>query len=210
MAIEKRLRKNGASYYINTDTKRFAQRKDFVRSNIEKIRNSTIDYKSLNKKEKLSYTRYNRVTYKGKLISRDFDRIVRKEAKKANIDINKGAELQNYFGGVNPIEILKDYQEKIFIEQDKINTKTGDIFNIQSNIAERLKKGEQVVVFDKKGKKHFGFNAINAINDFESKERNRLKGSKNVIFLYQQSIDFDSDLKIIFSIDLRDVILIES
>jgi uncharacterized protein YcgI (DUF1989 family) len=78
-----------------------------------------------------------------------------------------------------------------------------DIFNAETQLAEQMKKGNQIVVVDLKGKKHFGHDAINALNKYEDKKRS--KGKENDYFIFTHTSKISKNKKQIkFKIDLRE------
>jgi hypothetical protein len=187
MSVEKRINKKGRVYYYDTDQKRFSSKKIFVKDNLTKISNGQIKYSDLDRSEKLSYHAQKRLRYNGKLISKDVEKLLVDKTKNFDNPIkkNSGEELSNRFGTNVLDSLLKQYQSKKFIQQGAERKTTGEIFNVQSNLAERLKDGQSITVIDEDGISHVGMDAILKINEFEQQQREKITEIEDPIFLYQ-------------------------
>lgn len=208
MGIERRESKNGKKYYYDTDKKRFSSRKEFIKENVSRIQNGQINYDELNTKEKQSFNAQKRTTYKGRFVPKEKERIILDISKEAGINVSKGDELSDIFD----TNILKEIEE--FEDSGRIypNTKRKtmvDIFNIQSEMGENIKKGNQVVFIDEKGKIYFGQNAIDQVDEYEQRISESGDFGNNPIFIHEYGVKYKNG-ELIYTVDVSNTTIIES
>jgi len=197
----KRYNKNNVVFYFDENKNKQVNEKKgrakWTRENATKIENGVIPYDTLSKSEKLSYQFQKRLKFKGKVIKKTTENVLRKQLMKIGFDIPYGKSLEDIlppeaFEGTTPEEMIKNFSQGVFIQDKEYKVLAN--FSVMKTLTKKYNDGEKIkVVVD--GQSYEGLEAIEQLRRWESQEREIAveEGASKSFFTHKLFTSWDED-----------------
>jgi len=199
--IEKRIRKNGTEFFINTDTGKFSSRKDYIKNlgkiEVEELRETG----QLTKRDKQVIAANNRLRLNGKFISKRQEVFFKDLFKNKGIR-QEGKEISNLIPGDLARELLQKRENITETVMKYSGGRKNKKFDIFSEIKGAIKDKKEIRV---NGQKMSKTEAVAKITKFIQAKSKGLKNPPLIIWAINLINDGD-----IMDIDLDETQVIES
>lgn len=227
--VQKVFKPFGGVYYKNTQTGKFATKKDFIKSNYRQIIQTPLQFPKELKSAKSYNTYFNQLRFKGTVLPKKVQDFL-KDSGFVKSDKKQIKDYQKEKGFIPDMDFIYSEKEikkllhnffftftkttKYNLDSGFLETKNGDLFNIVKEIYSYLKKGYQLKVIDLEGKEH---NDITPIKSFEKlklseaeseankeiKAKNWKRSKEEYIFNIEHNLTVNDMTKTVY-LDLRD------
>lgn len=212
MPVARKFNKSGKPYYVDTFTNRFVKASRWIKENSSLISEKKVLL--VNKKEQASWNAIKRIKLDNKFLPKSVENFYSDIAKQAGKPLRPGTDLRFVFGeGFNMEKALSKVKLKQWL--DSFDGREEKLFFAgQKRLLQEVKKGGIAVFIDRDGKRYEGFDAVNALNDYEkSVIDSAAKHGKVPIIIHKGMFTFkkqNGKMKEVYQIDVKDSIIRES